>query len=401
MSANRLYGSPLAKESLRIGLAFNRSRAYGRRFCEGVASYTAVRPEWHLEMIEDGFAGARGYDGIIAHVMDVAAADRLASPGVPVVADFYRRVFPGFAQAMPDHDAIGSMAAMHFLERGFRNFAFCGYDGIIFSDERKRGFVSALAEKGFGCSVFATGPKTLDDFDTRVILREELTPLAPDRKRLAKWLKALPRPCALFCCHDLRAFQALSAAKESGLRVPEDVAILGVDNDMLICSFTAPRLSSIDNDSFGVGRAAAKLLDDIISGRCARDAVVKVPPKGVFPHASTDVFAYSSPLVNEALAFMRGNISRNLTAADVFAHLGKSHTSVGKAFASELGAPVQIVLARLRLEEARRLMVSTALPLAEIARMSGFSSVHYFAQSFKAAFGESPASWRAKDGLRK
>ena len=234
----------------------------------------------------------------------------------------------------------------------------------------------------------------LDGFNERVILREELALRAADARALRVWLRSLPRPCALFCCHDLRALQALYAAREEGLRVPEDIAILGVDNDMLVCNFTHPRLSSIDNAAFDVGRAAAKLLDDILEGRASRNACVKVTPMGIVSRASTDVFTYSSPVVNEAMLFMRRSLSQNLTASDIFAHLGKSHTFVENAFRAEVGVTVQSELQRLRLEEAKRLLKSTAMPLANIARRSGFSSPRYFAQAFRHALGVSPSVWR-------
>ena len=234
----------------------------------------------------------------------------------------------------------------------------------------------------------------LDGFNERVILREEIAPRAADARALRVWLLSLPRPCALFCCHDLRALQVLYAAKVGGLRVPEDIAILGVDNDMLVCNFTHPRLSSIDNAAFDVGRAAAKLLDDILEGRASRNACVKVTPMGIVSRASTDVFTYSSPVVNEAMLFMRRSLSQNLTASDIFAHLGKSHTFVENAFRAEVGVTVQSELQRLRLEEAKRLLKSTAMPLANIARRSGFSSPRYFAQAFRHALGVSPSGWR-------
>ena len=378
---------------MKIGLLFNRSRAYGRGFCEGVASYTEVRRDWRLEMVEEGRLGR--LDGLIAHVMDDSRAEQFSRLGIPVVADFYRTPRRGFAQALPDNAAIGRIAAEHFLERGFANYAFCGYDGIVFSDGRRAGFAAALAERGYEFASYRTPAKVMDGFNERVILREELAPRASDARGLAAWLRSLAKPCALFCCHDLRALQALSAVGDAGLRVPEDVAILGVDNDMLVCNFTHPRLSSIDNAAFEVGRAAARLMDDVLAGRSPRDACVKVAPGGVVPRASTEVFTYSSAVVNEALAFMRGHLSDNLTASDVFAHVGQSHTAVERAFNAALGVSVQTQLGRLRIAEAKRLLASTSLPLADVARRSGFSSPRYFAQAFRAAEGRSPSAFRS------
>ena len=378
---------------LRIGLALSRVRAYGRGFCEGFASYTEVRHDWRLEMMPPD-ADPSCYDGIVAHVMDDAAAARLAGSGVPVIADFYRAPSHPLAQALPDHAAIGRLAAGVCRERGFTNCAFCGYDGILFSDLRRDGFVKALAENGVECIQYKGGDKALAQFDENVILREVLTPEAPDHIELSNWLATLPRPCALFCCHDLRAFHALTAARSAKLRVPEDLAILGVDKDVLVCNFTMPRLSSIDPNAFGVGKAAAKLLDDIIEGRASRDTVVKVAPLGVVAHASTEKFTYSSPIVNEALLFIRRTLSQNPSSGEVFAHIGKSHTAVEAAFRAELGTTVHAEIQRIRMDEARRLLLMTNLPLAEVSRRSGFASARYFTLAFRKEFGLPPSAFR-------
>lgn len=408
---------------MRIALAFNRTRAYGRRFCEGIASELSLpssrgcggpdRRDWHLEMLSpdpEDMGPLGRFDAIVAHVTDDVMAGKLAAAKVPVVADFYRlssaRLLHDAAgasrivEAVPDNAAIGSLAAAHFLERGFGNFAFCGYDGIIFSDERRAGFVAALKDRSRDCICYETPPKSLAGFDRKVILREDLTPRAPDARRLGKWLLSLPRPCAVFCCHDLRAFQVLAACKTCGLEVPEDIAILGVDNDALICGFSRPRLSSIDNNAYAVGRAAARALFAMFDGTGGREKVVKVAPLGVCQNASTDRFAYSSAIVNGALGFIRAHLPENLTASNVFAHLGKSHTIVDREFRETLGRSVQGEIRRQRLDEARRLLLDTPLTIAEVAKASGFSSIRYFMQDFNRAFGLSPSALR-KEGLQK
>jgi LacI family transcriptional regulator len=328
--------------------------------------------------------------------MDEAEAARFADSGVPIIADFYRSPSRKLAQVLPDHEAIGRLAASVVRERGFVNCAFCGYDGILFSDRRRDGFVKALAQDGVDCILYEGGEKALAKFDENVILCEIITPDTPDARELSLWLASLPRPCGLFCCHDLRAFNVLTVARSIGLRVPEDLAILGVDNDVLVCNFTMPRLSSIDPNAAGVGRAAAKLLDDIIEGRAARDTVIKVPPLGVVTHASTETFTYSSPIVNEALLFIRRSLSQNPSSSDVFAHIGKSHTVVESAFRAELGTTVHAELQRLRMDEARRLLAMTNLPLADVARRSGFASARYFTLAFRKEFGTSPSAFREK-----
>lgn len=384
---------------MRIGIDINRERGYGRGFCEGIASWVEVRGDWQLEVVRlsDSLMALRRLDGLIAHVVDAEAQSRVEGLGIPVVADFYRTGQSGLAQVMPDHRAIGALAYAHFQERGFSSFAFCGYDGILFSDARLDGFRAALAADGRPEPiVYHAPPEVYHAFGERVILGEELGPPAFDAPLLMQWLRSLPPQCAVFCAHDLRAMHVASLARDAGRQVPDDLAILGVDNDGLVCSFTKPRLSSIDNNAFACGRAAAECLDDLLAGKAGRDTIRLVPPLSAVERQSTEVLRYPSKVVNDAIRFMRRNVSRNLSAANIFEEVGTTHTTLDALFQREVGRTVHAELGRLRLAEARRLLATTALPLSEIAARSGFSSVKYFNSVFRAAEGVAPSEWRLK-----
>ena len=369
---------------MRIGLMFARTRAFGRRFCEGVASLIDEHPDWELVMLEpDDLKDTRKLhtlDALITHVMDDETDRRLDALKIPIVKDYYFRA----KDSITDHDSIGRLAAEHFIARGFTHFAFCGYNGVFFSDAREAAFKKYLSSicnlSLVTCNSYNTPPKALRGFSERVILREELTPRAVDHRELVRWLKRLPLPCAVFCCHDLRAQQVLTAAKELGLRVPEDLAILGVDNDVLICNFTSPRLSSIDNNGYECGRAVFKSIE--------------TPPKGIVERDSTRVFTYEPKWLNDALSFIHQHLAENISAADVFKAVNLSHTVVTRTFNKVLGTTVQAEIARLRLEKAQRLLSGTNLTIGEIAALSGFASIRYFSQAYKAAFHHAPSTHR-------
>ncbi len=383
---------------MKIGLLFNRARGYGRRFCLGVADWAETREDWQLEMIAPDASRrilAR-YDGIIAHILDERMQERFERLPAKIVADFYRTGQEGFAQAMPDHSAIGALAANHFIERGFSSFAFCGYDGILFSDARRDGFARKLFGRSFSFSEYRAPKKLYGRFGENIILNEELTSRSADEDKLAEWLKSLPLGTAVFCAHDLRAIQVIATAKRCGLDIPRDLAILGVDNDTLACSFVKPRLSSVDNNGFGCGRAAAKCLEGLFSGEADFRTVALVPPLGIAARQSTARFCYPSREVNEALEFMRANISRNLTASMVFSHVGLAHTSLDKRFKSEVGRTVHAELARIRIEEAKRLLATTNLSLSAIASRCGFAARKYFVKVFSAETGHDPSVWRSR-----
>lgn len=180
------------------------------------------------------------------------------------------------------------------------------------------------------------------------------------------------------------------------MRVPEDVAILGVDDDALVCNFTTPTISSIDPNAFGIGSAAARTLAEALEGGARKGGVLAVPPTGLVVRNSTKIYPLDPPWLSDALLMIREEVVRGLTAADVIARLGLSHTVVNAAFRRVLDTTVQREIVRVRIETAKRLLNETALPLAEIARRSGYATPQYFCRDFTAAAGMTPMKWRGR-----
>ncbi|MCR5413711.1 MAG: DNA-binding transcriptional regulator [Kiritimatiellae bacterium] len=381
---------------IKIALTVERSRAYGRLFCEGVADYAQTMGDWSLEFLDDPEGDLSRYDGFISRLTDDSMSERLRSLGKPVVDAFYKKD-AGFGVADTDNTAIAQLAVRHFITRKFEHFGFCGYDGIRFSDARKKAFIHCLELNRYGCNSYETPERVLEGFD-RDVIRNERVDMIPDRAELKDWVKCLPRPCAVFCCHDLRAYQLAKVCRELSLDVPGDIAILGVDDDRLLCTFSTPMLSSIDPDAQGVGREAARILDRMLrdADACAQPPIVLIEPKGVVTRASTETYPVDPPWLSDALVFIRKQVSRKLTAADVFDHLGLSHALVEKAFRTVLGSTVQREIMKCRIEEAEHLLATTRLPVVQIAGLSGFASAQYFCRSFAAAKGVSPLTYREK-----
>ena len=176
--------------------------------------------------------------------------------------------------------------------------------------------------------------------------------------------------------------------------MPEDISILGVGDDPLLCKFNTPSISSIDSDAFGIGRAAARSLAELFDNPGVRPKDCYPPPIGVSERDSTRIFPISPQWLSDALVFIRNGIGRNITAADVFTHLGMSHTPVERMFAAKIGHSVQSEIASVRIETAKRLLANTSLPLAEVAKQSGFATKSYFTAKFKSATGKTPGEWR-------
>ena len=393
---------PIATDThdFRIGVLVERQRAYGRRLCEGVAAYAGEHPGISLGMLEwsdlNDIRNVSRYDAFIVRVLDDRMEQSLRRARKPVVDVFYGKRRNGFAVADCDNAAIADMAAEHFISRGFRNLAYCGYNGINFSDVRCRVFVQAAEKVGCECHVFDKGESDVRDFSTNVVRGERYAPRADDAKAIRAWLKKLPKPVAVFCSHDLRAHQVLTLCREAGIAVPQEVAILGVDDDAILCAFTTPTLSSIDQNGLEIGREAVRLAEEMLLNPEARRNPPQtfVKPLRLNVRESTEVYPIDPPWLSDALVYINRNAAKGITARDVFEHVGLSHTTVALTFRQKLGVPVQDVLARTRLEEACRLLES-GTTVTDTARKSGFASVQYFCRAFASARGMSPTAWQA------
>ena len=379
-----------------------RDRAYGRELCCGIADAALREDGWALEFVDaDSLKRPkvlRGFDGVIARVVDDAMAQRLAASGLPVVDVFCNKRYPLFGSVDGNQAAIGRKAAEHFLARRFTSFAYCGYEGYNYSDERRDAFVALLKGHYHPCSVFRTPRRALAEYDASVTRREDVT-LGADAHSLAQWLRELPPRTAVFCCHDTRAYQVLCICRNENIAVPDNLAVLGVDNDPLVCSFVTPSISSIDNSGHRVGTAAVAVLSRMMRSKAARKnpPAIRVKPGEVVLRRSTEMYAFAQKWISDALVYISRNVEKRLTAEDITAFVGKSLPMVEDGFRKALGRTIQQELIESRLSAAKRLLSNTELPVAEIVARSGFASAQYFCRVFKAVTGLSAERWREQN----
>ena len=381
----------------RIALQIEKNRAHGRALLKGVADYALECTPWRLELVDPqrltSAAYASRFDGLIVRVMDDATAAALVRAKRPVVDTYGRLDDNPLASIRLDDAAIAERAFRCLADRHFHAFAYCGFEGLRFSDARKAAF-RALAEKeGTFVSAFGGSPRhRIGD----AFFRDERT-ATPDAKALVKWVRSLPKPIALFCCNDLRATQVLTACADAGVAVPEDVAVLGVDNDVLLCTFTNPSLSSVETDPFSLGRTAARMLDAQLRGEGASaetPAPVLHPPRRVVERMSTQAYPFRAPWLADAVDYIRRNLTRGVTSEAVVRHVGYSHPIVSRAFTAELGHSVKQEILAQRNRLACRLLRETAHSAGEVSELCGFRSPQYFSHSFAEAFGAPPDVWR-------
>ena len=388
----------------RIAVAVERSTAYGRNILRGFAEIAGNHPEWDLSLFDPRrtaavAAGGGRFDAWVCRIPDDGAAAALGRTRRPVVDLATPHNQPAFATVATDANEIGRLAAEHLLARRYPVLAFCGYPGIAFSDRRRDAFAACLAECGFTPAEYRPPQKALRRFGADYRLGDRLVE-TPDAAALRAWLRSLPKPVAVFCCDDLRAAQLSRVCRAAGFSVPQDVAVLGVDDDPLLCLFASPRLSSIDSDSMEVGRAAARALAQMLDSPGAVPPRITVAPRGVASRASTDCWPGAPEWLPEVLDWIAENVGRNLSACDVFRRAGRSRTLVERVFREKLGTTVQRTIAHARMETAKRLLSETSRPVENVARASGFSSPGYFSRAFAAATGMSPLAWRGANPLQ-
>ena len=385
----------------RIAVIAERTNSYARRYIEGVAAFSTAHEKWMIELF-DPSACVRmpldRFDGFICRIADRRVGERLARLRRPVVESMSTNAFAEFVAVRSDIDAVSRLAADHLLQRRHSNFAYCGFDGQLYSRLRMEQFANYIHEAGFTTCVYEAPHTAKTHFSHKSLIDSPLE--ISDARMLRTWLEKLPKPTALFCCNDRRAFQVLNVCRSANIRVPQDIAILGVDDDPVFCAFSSPRLSSIDPDAYGVGYGAAATLAGML-GESGFDpakpgSTLSFPPKGVIARTSTAAFPVEPDWLSDALLFIRQHVSDNITASDVFAFSKRSHATVDATFRRNLGTTVQKEIATARLENAKQLLANGNFSMKEIAQLSGFSSPEYFCRCFTATFGTPPTKCRPK-----
>lgn len=376
----------------RVALIVETSLASGRDILRGIARYLRAHGPWSVyhepraleESVPPWLNQWRG-DGIIARIQNRPIADAVVGTGLPVV-DVLGLV-PGLPVPLVhvDDRAVARLGADHLLERGFRHFGFCAVEGANWSDARQAGFEAIVNQAGCECSICRLPP------DTRGLANWEA-----QQDLLTDWVRSLPRPVGVMVCNDPRGQLVLEAARRAGAAVPEQMAVIGVDNDEPLCEISYPPLSSVQPDHVRVGYEGAALLDRMMRGETAPQTPVYVPPAGLVTRLSTDVLAIDDPLVATAVRFIREYACDGIGIDDIVAHLPLSRSTLQRRFRRVLGRSVHDEILRIRLRRVQELLVDTELPLESVADKAGFAHRQYLGEVFKARTGYTLAQYRAR-----
>ncbi len=354
---------------------------YGEKILTGISRYAHQKPNWRIAFFDRerkelaDLVGTWQGDGIICSAVEPSFRDAAAGRDIPVINVTSRQIDPVFVNVVGDDLRVGVKAAEFLLERGFRSFAFLRRSETAhFSEDRGKGFIDTLEAGGYEVTTLTIG--TSGD------------------EEVVEWLAGLERPLALLGSTDRLAAMVVEACWKLGLRVPEEVAVLGIGNYDQLCELCSPTLSSVDVDMERRGYEAAQWLDRILEGGTRPKQAVLIPPAFVAERRSTDVYAFDDPDVVAALRFIHDNAARTINVGDVVAATDISRRSLEGRFNMLIGRTLHDAIWQAHFDVATRLLSSSDLSLQEVAGRSGFRTASALVNLFRQRFGLTPKEYR-------
>lgn len=375
-----------------IALLVESSNAYARALLRGISAYIREHESWsvffkELERGHEPPAEFKNWNGagIIARIENERIARIVTAKKVPVIDVSSARLIENLPWVETDDESIAQMAFEHLRERGIQHYAYCGTPQYNWSNWRRDHFVRIVSESGFECHVHDATPPV-----NRQQWRSELNDLA-------RWIQSLPKPVGIMACYDIRARLLLDACRQIEVAVPEQVAVIGVDNDETVCDLCEPRLSSVMPDGIRTGYVAAQLLDTLMSHRAVA-RTHRIPPLGVQTRESSQILATQDSVVVSSLRYIRERACDGINVQDVADFVNVSRKTLDRRFLATIGRTPHTELVRVRVDRAKRLLLETRLPLRTIADRAGFAHVEYFSAAFKRLTGDSPSAYRRAGG---
>jgi len=380
----------------RVILLIEKSRAFGRGLLRGAIRYSNLHGPWLFftepESYRDGLKPSYDWmaslraDGILAHTWDQRAIEMILDLRVPAMVCGLQRPRLKACPVITCEQAVGRTAAEYLVERGCQRFAYCGFDDMPWSQRRGRDFSRTVAGKGFE-TFFYVPPR----------IHPPPIP-GEDQPDIAEWLRSLPRPIAVMAGNDDRSQDVLAACNIAGIKVPLEVAILGVDNDEFICDLSYPQLSSIAVDTERAGYEAARVLHKMMRREtmAREDQEVPIFPLRVVTRQSTDILAVEDAEVAAAVQFIRKHAREAIQVSDVAEAVGLSRRTLQQRFRKVLARSVHEEIRQGRVNQMAEMLIRTNLPVFQIAELLGYPDASNISRYFKWHKDMSPSAYRKR-----
>jgi len=387
------------KYARRVILLLDPSRSFNRDLLGGLSRYARLHGWWSLGMnywntYDIGLPHIVRWQGegiFAAGIYSRETAVKIIDSGLPAVTveDELEDHLPGkkedsngSAIIKTDSPAAGKIAAEYFLERGLRHFAFCGVPNKSWSRKRKEGFCRRIRQANLKCHIYPEPNLKKDNVWEK------------ERIALADWLKSLPKPAGLMTCNDERSCEIVEAAHLADVKIPEDIAVIGVDNDELLCNLLDTPLSSVDLNGDKAGYEAAALLDRLMAGEKPAQRIVIAEPRGVVARKSTDILKIQDPAVSAAIRFIRDSAGAIIRVDDVVNSTPLSRRLLERRFRRTIGRSILNEIQRVHVALAADMLLKTDLPISLVAQKSGFSSATHLGVTFKKTMKTTPLAYR-------
>jgi len=383
------------KPTKHVAVLIETSLAYGRGLLSGVSRFHQEHGTWSIYFkpydlgasLPDWLSSWQG-DGILARVTNGKTAQALIARGIPFIDLRGGSKDLGIPTFGPDNRQVSALAFEHLHGLGLRHFAFCGEatGDNVYDDERKCTYLQIVEEHEYDCHVFKVRrhPQGANDWEV-------------EQQQFIEWLGTLPKPVGIMACHDDRGQKVLDACRRGGLLVPDEIAVIGVDNDVYFSSLSIPSLTSVDINSQSIGYEAASLLDGVMRGEKKFDQDMFFKPAGVVARQSTGVAACVDQEIAAAIRFIAEHACHRITVEDLAQHVTLSRTLLNRRFKQIVGRTPKAEIVRVQLEHAKRLLLNTDLPVSEVGERVGFSETN-FITVFRRSIGQTPLAFRARHG---
>ena len=375
-----------------VALLIESSNAYARGLLEGIIKYQQQHDSWSIYLPEQDRGALppkwiRNWkgDGVIARIETEEIARVVERIGIPVVDVSAARKLQNIPWVETDDERVAQLAAEHLIERGFRSLAFCGDPSFNWSIWRRDHFVEAVRKRGLTCEVFdAVGHLTAGYSWPR------------EKRRLATWVRKLNKPVGLMASYDIGARQVMDVCRELNIMVPEEIAVIGVDDDPIVCNLAHPSLTSVIPDAAGAGYRAAELLELMMSGGKPSSESHLLAPLGISTRQSTDIFAVDDPHIRLAAKLIREQACNGITVIDLLKHLPLSRRVLESRFRNATSQTPHEAILLQKLKRVEQLLRESDLSLEQIASKAGFEHPEYMSVAFRKFYKLSPGRYRTQ-----
>ncbi|MBK8947171.1 MAG: DNA-binding transcriptional regulator [Ignavibacteriae bacterium] len=374
-------------ELKKVILLLESSRAFGRDLLFGIGRYSRINGPWSFYWEPRGLKSSVPHlskwkaDGLI--MRNSLIKKELMDMNLPTILALHDSKRPVNMPAICTNSAsISSLAAEHLMNTGLKNFAYCGFDDIEWSNDRKNYFKKIIEESGFNIYLYNKSIST------------KQSSWQSEQSQMRKWILSLPKPIGIMACNDDRGQQVLEICKSLNIKVPEDIAVVGVDNDALICDLSDPPLSSVCLNTEQAGYAAAEQLDQMMNGKQKNYDDIIVLGTHVVQRQSTELLAVEDKDVVEAVRFIRNNAKNKIQIKDVVHQTCLGRRSLENRFKKTLHRTISQEIRRVRTEMMKRMLLETNLSISEITSMFDFTGIEHIARYFRKENGLSLIQFR-------